>query len=115
MTKSKKPDKKLMLSSNLFNSLYSMLLYFIATEQQTGVTEFSKSAAKFKAQIDKYGRFIGSVNPADGTFIIYFFDSEVIQLMRLYNMYILIRELPTADFFTQICEERRVRKCVKSS
>jgi len=112
MTKSKKPDKKLMLSSNLFNSLYGVLLYFIATEQQTGVTEFSKSAAKFKAQIDKYGKFSASSNPTDGTFIIYFFDSEMIQLMRLFNMYNLIRELPTEDYFNQICEERRVKKCV---
>jgi len=109
MSKTNKPDKKLSLTPNLFNSLYSMLLFFIATGKSAGVTEFSKTAAKLKAQIDRYGRFIEKENAENNLFMIYYYDRELMQIINLFNLYNHLRENPSADYFTQICADRKVK------
>ncbi|MDR2532402.1 MAG: hypothetical protein LBC82_06130 [Oscillospiraceae bacterium] len=109
MTKNQKPNKKIVLSPALFNSLYTMLRFFIASEKEAGETTFSKTAIKLKEQIDRYGRFIEKDNTENNMFIIYYFDKEVVQIMKLFVMYTSLRENPSADFFTKICVNKKTQ------
>jgi len=102
-----KPNKKIILSPSLFNSLYSILLFFIATKKTAGETYFSQTAAKLKEQIDKYGIFKESKNADNNLFVIYYFDKEVIQISKLIIMYNNLREIPPADYFTQFIERNK--------
>jgi hypothetical protein len=113
MYKNNKPDKKLTLTPSLFNSLYSMLIFFVATESRAGETEFSKNAVRLKAQIERYGKFIESENPENSRFVIHYFDKEVVQLLKLFNMYSLIREVSSANHFEQICADRKSKPRIK--
>ena len=107
MQKSNRPTKKLTLAPDLFNSLYSTLLYFIATEATIGETQFSIEAAKLKVQIDKYGRFTVAKNPDDSTFTIYYFDKEVMQIMNLLILQSTMKSSPGEDHFSQLARLRK--------
>jgi len=107
MNQSNRPNKKIVLSADLFNSLYSILVFFIATEKTTGETQFSKTAARFKEQIEKYGIFKGSQHADGNTFIIYYYDREVVQIARLVILYIQLREMPTANYFAEFLEQKK--------
>jgi hypothetical protein len=86
-----------------------MLRFFIASEKEAGETTFSKTATKLKEQIDKYGRFIEKDNAENNMFIIYYFDKEVMQIMKLFVMYTSLRENPSANYFTKICAEKKIQ------
>jgi hypothetical protein len=107
MSQSNRPTKKLTLSPDQFNALYATLLYFIGTESAVGATEFSRSAAKVKAQIERYGRFAESANPADSAFIIYYFDSEVLQILKLLAMHNAMKSSQSQDYFTQLARQKK--------
>jgi hypothetical protein len=107
MKKNQRPNKKIILSPDMFNSMYSTLLFFISTKTTAGETWFSQTAEKLKTQIDKYGIFKESENEQNNLFIIYYFDKEVIQIMKLMIMYNRLGENPTADYFKQFCKIRK--------
>jgi hypothetical protein len=86
-----------------------MLRFFIASEKEAGETTFSKTATKLKEQIDRYGRFIEKEDEENNMFIIYYFDKEVMQIMKLFVMYTSLRENPIADYFTKICAEKKAQ------
>jgi hypothetical protein len=86
-----------------------MLRFFIASEKEAGETTFSKIATKLKEQIDRYGRFIEKENTENNMFIIYYFDKEVMQIMKLFVMYTSLRENPSAGYFTKICTEKKAQ------
>jgi hypothetical protein len=109
MIKNQKPNKKIVLSPALFNSLYTMLQFFIASEKEAGETVYSKTATKLKEQIGRYGRFIEKENAENNMFIIYYFDKEVVQFMKLFVMYTNLRENPSADYFTRICTNKKAQ------
>ena len=102
MQKTNRPTKKLTLAPDLFNSLYSTLLYFIATESTIGETQFSREATKLKEQIDKYGRFAECENPVDSTFVIYYYDREVMQVLKLLAMHNRLSKHTPPDYFSQL-------------
>jgi hypothetical protein len=107
MKKSNKPTKKLALDPDLFNALYATLLYFIGTEATFGETEYSRDATNLKEQIDKYGRFIEATNPDDSTFIIYYFDKEVMQILRIFTMFTAMKLSTAVDYFTQLARRKK--------
>jgi len=106
MTKPNRPTKKLTLAPDLFNSLYSTLLYFIATEATVGETQFSLEATKLKEQIDKYGRFNEAKNPDDNTFVIYYYDRELMQVLKLLAMHNRMSKNTPADYFSQLAWQK---------
>ena len=107
MTKSNKPTQKLTLSPNLFNSLYSVLLFFVATKATVGETQFSQSATKVKEQIDKFGKFIEKENAESNLFLLNYYDREIVQILKLLIVYNSLREIPTADHFTQLALQQK--------
>jgi hypothetical protein len=107
MKTTQKPSKKLLLDPEMFNALYSTLLYFIATESSFGETQFSREAVKLKEQIDKYGRFIMCENSEDSTFIIYYFDKEVMQIIHLMILHNAMNSNPGEDHFTQLARHKK--------
>ena len=109
MQKSNRPTKKLTLVPDLFNSLYATLLYFIATEATVGETQFSLEATKLKEQIDKYGRFNEAKNPDDSTFVIYYFDKEVMQIMNLLILQNTMKSSPGEDHFSQLVRLKKLK------
>ena len=56
MVKSNKPDTKLYLPRELFNTLITVLDYFIAAEDEVGETTQSKQATRLKEKILTHGR-----------------------------------------------------------
>jgi len=108
MQKSNKPNKKLTLDPDSFNALYSALLYIIGTEATLGETSYSRDAAKVKEQIDRYGRFVEATNSDDSTFIIYYFDKEVLQILKLLALHNAMKSNQPTDYFTALA------RCKKS-
>jgi len=102
-----KPTKKLSLPPDLFNALYSTLLYFISTEATFGVTQYSQDAVKLKEQIDKYGRFAVAENPDDSQFIIYYFDKEVMMILKLLTMHTAMKSNQPTDYFSQFAGRKK--------
>jgi hypothetical protein len=102
-----KPTKKLSLPPDLFNALYSVLLYFISTETTFGETSYSQDAAKLKEQIDKYGRFAVAENFDDSQFIIYYFDKEVMMILKLLVMYTAMKSNQQTDYFSQLAGHKK--------
>ena len=107
MQKSSRPTKKLTLAPDLFNSLYATLLYFIATEATIGETQFSLEATKLKEQIDKYGRFNEAKNPDDSQFVIYYYDRELMQVLKLLAMHNRMSKNTPPDYFTQLAWSKK--------
>ena len=107
MQKSNNPTKKLSLTANQFNTLYSVLLFFISTEATAGVTQFSQDSAKLKEQIDKYGKFIRRENASDNKFLLNYYDREVVQIMKLLIFYNSLRESQTADHFSRLAHNKK--------
>jgi len=107
MNQSNKPTKKLSLDPDSFNALYSTLLYIIGTESTLGETSYSRDAAKLKKQIDRYGRFIEATNPDDSVFIIYYFDKEVVQLLKLFALHNAMKSNQQTDYFTQLARRKK--------
>ena len=107
MQNTNKPTKKLSLDPDSFNALYSTLLYIIGTETVHGETSYSRDAAKLKEQIDRYGRFVVAANPDDSTFIIYYFDKEVVQILKLFALHNAMKSNQPTDYFTQIARRKK--------
>ena len=109
MNKSNKPTQKLTLAANQFNTLYSILLFFISTEATAGVTQFSQDSAKLKEQIDKFGKFVVKENAADNKFQLHYFDREVVQILKLLIFYNSLRENTTTDYFMRLVQSRKTK------
>ena len=102
-----KPTKKLSLDPDSFNALYSTLLYIIGTESTLGETSYSRDASKLKEQIDRYGRFVEATNPDDSTFIIYYFDKEVVQIVKLFTLHNAMKSNQPTDYFSQLARRKK--------
>ena len=107
MNKKQKPQLKLFLSKDAFNTFISMLNFYIASEAQAGKTFYSQAAAKFMNQFINYGNFIQKKNEADDIFMIYLYEIEVMKIMRMYNKYISIHQSPGRDFFAEYKQNKK--------
>jgi hypothetical protein len=92
------PEINLFLSCEIFNSLVSVLEYFIATENEIGKTFFSKNAERLKEKIMKHGRAFNNENGENVS--IYFYKIEAAVILKLLIYYIALREKPPSDFFS---------------
>ena len=99
-----KPDIKIMLTRELFNSLFTMFAYFKSTEAAVGENYYSRCSAKLEAKIARYARF--SKSDSGESAVVYFFTNEITQLTDLYTKYISLREEPDCDYFAE-CEKIR--------
>jgi hypothetical protein len=99
--KSQKPDIKIMLTRELFNSLFTMFAYFKSTEAAVGENYYSRCSVKLEAKIVRYARFFKS--ESGETAVVYFFTNEIMQLTDLYTKYISLREEADGDYYGQHC------------
>ena len=105
MKKINKPQIRLHLNPDNYNSLISILSFFIATENEYGKTYFSQSSAKLKSKILKYSRIVK--NKDSESICVHFFENETVDLMKVVIKYVNMSEEPTSDFFTQL----KLQKC----
>ena len=101
MNKSNKPDIKITLTRELFNSLFTMFAYFKSTESTVGENYYSRSSAKLEVKIARYARFFKS--DLGESAVVYFFTNEITQLTDLYTKYISLREEPDGDYYSRLC------------
>jgi len=106
MTNKNKPNIKITLSREMFNSLCTMFAYYKATENYAGQTYYSYNSAKLETKIVQYGRFIKS--ESGDSVVVYFFAIEIIQLTDLFVKYINLREYPDSDYFSQAENKRKI-------
>jgi len=95
-----KPDTILYLPQELFNTLITMLDYFIAAEDEVGETTQSKQAARLKEKILTHGRAFD--NNGEPNASIYFYGVESAVMMKLLTIYIALGEDPTTDYFAEL-------------
>ena len=105
MKKTNKPQIRLHLNPDNYNSLISILSFFIATENEYGKTYFSQSSCKLKSKIMRYSRIVK--NKDNENVWMHFFENETIDLMKLVIKYVNMTEEPTCDFFTEL----KLKKC----
>jgi len=100
---------KIFLPCEIFNSLISVLDYFVALENQVGKTFFSIHSAKLKTKIMRHGRIFNN-NQSENTqsVSINFYGNESAILTKLLIYYISLGEKPTEDFF-EILQEGKTR------
>jgi len=109
MKQTSKPPIRLFLTREAFNTLWSMLRFYVASETQAGKTFYSELATKFMQQFVRFGNFVEKKTPEDDIFMILLYDSEVMKLMRLYNKYITVHTQPPHDFFSEIMADKKSR------
>ena len=105
MKKTNKPKIRLHLNPDNYNSLISILSFFVVTENEYGKTYFSQSSYKLKSKISKYSRIVK--NKDCESVCVHFFENETADLMKLVIKYVNMTEEPTNDFFTQL----KLQKC----
>ena len=94
-----KPKIRLMMSEKTYNSFFTMLEFFIATEKSSGETFYSLFSKKVKANFVKYGVFIQKRHEDDSMFSIYIYESQAMKLIQLFLKYINVREKPYENFY----------------
>jgi len=97
---SNRPKIKLFLTRNAFNTFFSMLTFYVASEAQAGETFYSYTSAKLMNQFVKYGNFIEKKNEDDSLFLIYLYENEVMKIMKMYNKYISVHQNLSRDYFS---------------
>jgi hypothetical protein len=108
MNRAPKPQLKLFLTRDAFNTFYSILTFFVASEAQAGETYYSRTAAKMMSQFVNFGSFIEKKN--NDMFLIYLYESEVMKIARMYNKYISVHQNPCKDYFTEFKNEKKIRQ-----
>ena len=93
----RRPDIKITLTRELFNSLLTMFAYYKATKNEIGETYYSRSADKLEGKIIRYGRFIKS--ETGDAVVVNFFSNEIIMLTDLFAKYINLREDSDGDYY----------------
>ena len=76
----------LYLPCELFNSMITVLDYFIASEIEIGETVFAKQATRLKSKILTHSRAFGVGDEAHAS--IYFYGVEPAVMMKLLTIYI---------------------------
>lgn len=103
-----RPDTELFLPRELFNSLITVLDYFIASENQIGETVSSKQATRLKTKIITYSRAFDY--EGDENVSIYFYGVEPAVMMKLLTIYINRgEELTPKDYYSEL-KKRRSKK-----
>ena len=102
-SQTQKPDIKVTLTRELFNSLFTMFAYFKSTEAAVGENYYSRCSVKLEAKIARYARFFKSESGESA--VVYFFTNEITQLTDLYTKYISLREEPDCDYYGQYSKE----------
>jgi len=95
----KKPHIKLMITRNMFNTLFMMFEFFVASEAQAGETFYSVNANKFMNQFVRFGNFIEKKHESDCLFLIYLYENEVMQMMKMWGKYVCVHQPPYKDFY----------------
>jgi len=107
MNESKKPNIKVLISREAFNTLFSMLEFFVASEAQAGETFYSSNAAKLMNQFIRYGNFVEKKSDTDSLFIIYLYETEILKIMKMYNKYISVHQQPCKDYFVEMKRNKK--------
>jgi len=100
MERKAKPEIKITLTRELFNSLLTMFDYFKATAAIVGVNYYSSQAEKLAAKIERYARFYKSDN--GDTAAVYFFQNEITALTDLFVKYVNLRETADRDYYAEM-------------
>lgn len=102
-----KPPIKMFFSKEAFNTFYSMLTFYVASQAQAGETFYSRTAAKMMSQFVNYGNFIAKRNEKDDAFIIHLYESEVMKIIKMYNKYISVHQQPNKDYFADFMANKK--------
>jgi hypothetical protein len=112
MTKNK-PNTKLFLHHELFNSLMNALDYLIGSERESGVTVFSQQATRLKDKILMHSRAFEYENDANAS--IYFYGVEPAVVIKLLTIYINRgEEVPPTDYYSSLKRrQKKLEECLQ--
>ena len=108
MQKNEKIYTNLYLPCEIFNSLMSVLEYFIETESQTGKTFFSEYSKALSAKFLKHGRVFHNErndNEESVSLKLYGNDSAILNKLMIY--YISLGEKPSKIFSASLKKRRQ--------
>jgi len=97
-----KPNVRLYLTGDLYNSLMSVIAMITESKREIGETTFSEQAEKLKGKILKHGHLIKTKSGERVS--IHFFEREAAILIKLLILYNSLREKPPVDFFAELKE-----------
>jgi hypothetical protein len=105
MSESKKPHIKLMITREMFNTLFTMFTYFESFEISHGNSYHIHYSKLLKAKIMKYGRLVKAEGGDD--VLLYFFPNEAIQLINILAMYSAVKTDADEHHFNEFLESKK--------
>jgi len=99
--KNPKPTIRLMMSEKTYNSFFTMLEFFAATEKSSGETFYSVFSKKVMTNFVNHGVFIQKKHEDDNLFSIYIYESQAMKLIQLFLKYIHVRENPYQNYYAK--------------
>lgn len=103
--KSNKPPIGVIVSRDDFNSLISVLSFFISAETQLGENYYSSRAAELREKIMRHGRIFENENGENVS--VYFYENESAILLKAMIKYTNLCENPTSDYFAELKKRKR--------
>ena len=100
MNENTKPNVRLYLTGDLYNSLMSVIAMMTESKREIGETAFSEQAEKLKTKIHKHSHVVKTKNGERVS--IHFFEREAAILLKLLLLYNSIREKTPIDFFANL-------------
>lgn len=100
--KQKKGAVELFLTREFFNSLVTMLQFFIVADS---ANKYGQYAARLKEKILHYSRAF--VNEGEDNAVVYFYEDEAAILLKLFTIYFNATEKSNGDFYKQIRKSER--------
>jgi len=107
MSKNPKPQIKLFLTKDAFNTFFTMLTFFVASEAQAGETFYSYNSKKMMNQFVNYGSFVEKKDESDNLFIILLYENELIKIMQMYGKYVCVHQKPNKDYYTEFIKDKK--------
>lgn len=95
--KSSKGGIEVFMTKDFFNSLISILQYFIIADSEN---KYGVYAQKIKNKIMRYSRTF--VSDGEENAVVYFYEDEAAILIKLFTIYFNATENSSADYFSQI-------------
>ena len=100
MGNNQKPNIKISLPRNIFNSFFSSLSYFSEAVDVKEKNYFKKTSTRLKEKILKHGRAFSN---KDGDYVsVFLYDIEASALIVLMANYINLGEEPFTDYFSLV-------------